>query len=385
MFLFKLGSRRQIDFFFNTPRFLSQLEYLCGVPLERAPDNDTVAYACERLDPDELHKARLYMVRSLIRSHALDNGRLLDTYWLIAVDATGRVTYHEKHCDHCLTMNADGKTIYYHNTLEAKLVTPDGFAFSIATEFIENESPNVAKQDCELRAFYRMAPKLKKDFPQLPLCFLGDSLYAAAPVFAAARENKWRYVIMFKQGSIPTLWSEFTTLKALCPENTARRQNDKVIQTFHWVNHLEHAGHTVSVIECVEKNKKSGKKTRFVWVTDMEVSHANYLAIAEGGRLRWKIENEGFNTQKNGGYALEHAFCSDNNGAKNFYLLLQIAHTINQLLEKGSLLRQLVKHTFGSIRNIARFMLEAFRACPLDAETLEEELAVPFQIRFDTS
>jgi len=125
-----------------------------------------------------------------------------------------------------------------------------------------------------------MAPQLKKDFPQLPICFLGDSLYAAAPAFDIAARNKWRLISTLKEGSIPTLYKEFETLKPLCPENTARRQDDKVTQTFYWVNHLEHNGHTVSVIECVEKNKKNGKKTRFVWVTDMEVSHTNYLAIA---------------------------------------------------------------------------------------------------------
>jgi hypothetical protein len=385
MFLFKLESRRQIDFFFNTPEFVSQLEYLCGVSLERAPDNDTVAYLCERMAPAELHKARLHIIRSLIRSRAIEGGRLLNTYWFIAVDATGRVAYHEKHCDHCLTATHNGKTTYYHNTLEAKLLTPDGFAFSIATEFIENESSDVKKQDCELRAFYRMAPQLKKDFPQLPICFLGDSLYAAAPFFKITENNKWRFIVTFKEGSIPTLFDEFRTLKKLSPEDSARQDDEKVTQRFHWVNHLDYADMNLAVLECAEKNKKTGKITRFVWITDMEVSHANYQDIAKGGRLRWKIENEGFNMQKTGGYALEHAFCSDNNGAKNFYLLLQIAHIINQLLEKGSLLRHLVKRTFGSVRNMARFLLEAFRTCFLHPETLETELAVPFQIRFDSS
>ncbi len=100
--------------------------------------------------------------------------------------------------------------------------------------------------------------------------------------------------------------------------------------------------------------------------------------------LRWTIENQGFNTQKNGGYGLEHVFCSDNQGAKNFYLLLQIAHLIGQLMEKGSLLRSALK-TFGSVRNLARFLLEALRTCLLDADYLEAELSVAYQIRLDTS
>lgn len=115
------------------------------------------------------------------------------------------------------------------------------------------------------------------------------------------------------------------------------------------------------------------------------MNQQNYRSVAKGGRSRWVIENQGFNTQKNGGYALEHAFCSDNNAAKNFYLLLQIAHIINQLLEKGSLLRDLANGTFGGIRNLSRFLLEAFRTCLIDADALKVELSAPFQIRLDSS
>jgi hypothetical protein len=385
MFLFKLGARRQIDFLFNSPDFIRHIEFLSGQKLERAPANDTIAYILERLDSTQLLKVRLHIIQSLIRSRALEHGRLMNTYWLFAIDATGRISYHERHCPHCLTATSNGKTTYYHNTLETKLVSPDGFSLSVATEFIENESTDVKKQDCELRAFYRMAPLLKKDFPQLPICILADSLYAAAPFFKTAREHKWHFIVSFKKGAVPTLFDEFETLKTLSPENSARRKNDKLTQSFSWVNSLDYAGMTLSVIECLEISIKTRKTKRFVWITDFEVSHTNYLAIAKGGRLRWKIENEGFNTQKNGGYELEHAFCSDNNGAKNFYLLLQIAHIFNQLLEKGSLLKHLLKHTFGSIRNIARFMLEAFRTCFINADTLEAELAAPFQIRFNSS
>ena len=58
--------------------------------------------------------------------------------------------------------------------------------------------------------------------------------------------------------------------------------------------------------------------------------------IGHAGRLRWKIENEGFNTQKNGDYQLEHKYCRKSyNGMKNYYTLLQLAHAINQLIEKG--------------------------------------------------
>jgi len=102
----------------------------------------------------------------------------------------------------------------------------------------------------------------------------------------------------------------------------------------------------------------------------------------EGGRLRWKIENEGFNMQKNGGYNLEHPYSKDEVAMKNFYLLLQIAHIISQLIEKGSLLKKEIKKVLGSIRNVSRMLLESLRTKPPDIEELQMELSIPFQIRF---
>lgn len=241
LFLFKLGSRCQIDFFFNSAAFIRQLEILGGQRLGRAPDNDTLAYLCERISPEQLDGVRVHMIRSLVRSQALEYGRLMARYWLIAIDGTGRITYGRPHCPHCLTMTRGGKTVWYHNTLEAKLVTPDGFALSVQTEFIENEGGAArGKQDCELKAFRRMAPRLKRDFPQLPICIIADSLYSCGPVFDIAKENRWHFIITFKEGSIPTLFAESNALKPRCRDNTARREDNGVVQSFSWVNDLEY-------------------------------------------------------------------------------------------------------------------------------------------------
>lgn len=109
---------------------------------------------------------------------------------------------------------------------------------------------------------------------------------------------------------------------------------------------------------------------------NLKVDRYAYRQIAnEGGRLRWKIENEGFNMRKNGGYNLEHTYSHDEVASKNFNLFLQIAHIISQLMEKGSLLKDQVKKVSGSIRNASRKLLEELQA----------ELAVPFRIRFNDS
>jgi hypothetical protein len=99
------------------------------------------------------------------------------------------------------------KTTYYHKFLEAKLVAGD-MVFSIASEFIENEDENVSKQDCELKAFKRLAVTLKKKYPKLPICLLGDSLYTCEPVFEICNNNGWKYLMRFKEGRIKSVADE---------------------------------------------------------------------------------------------------------------------------------------------------------------------------------
>jgi hypothetical protein len=99
-------------------------------------------------------------------------------WFVVAIDGTGVMNFSQKHCEHCLYKRSKrGKLSYFHNVLEAKLITPNGFSISIATEWIENPQGEYDKQDCELKAFKRLAAKLKKPFPRLPICITADGLY----------------------------------------------------------------------------------------------------------------------------------------------------------------------------------------------------------------
>ena len=77
-------------------------------------------------------------------------------------------------------------------------MTSNGFAFSLMTEFIENSDPQADKQDCELKAFYRLAGRLKTRFPRLPLCLLLDGLFAGGPTFQLCEDCNWQYMIVLQ-------------------------------------------------------------------------------------------------------------------------------------------------------------------------------------------
>ena len=69
----------------------------------------------------------------------------------------------------------------------------------------------------------------------------------------------------------------------------------------------------------------------FTWVTNIDITKKILPEMITVGRGRWKIENEGFNNQKNGIYEIEHLNSHNYNAIKNHYLVTQIAVIIFQL------------------------------------------------------
>lgn len=393
MFVCRLGARRQIGHMFRG-NGSSAAKFQASYDVDTCPHGDTLDEAFRRTNPDQVQDVVTDMVRTLIRKKVLYPFRLLDRYFVIAIDGTGRLTFPERHCDHCMTVTHHGKTTYYHPVLEAKLVLPNGFAFSIMTEFIENPGEHPTKQDCELKAFYRLSKRLKEAFPRLPLCLTLDSLFDGGPTMTICEDYNWKFMIVNKKGDIPYISDEFEALLPLAPENRLRlytgTQNE-IHQDYSWINDISYVDskddqHTVAVLECLEtKPNLDGEleTTRFKWVTNFTVKRNKVIALAnEGGRIRWKIENEGFNVQKTGGFDLEHAYTWNFIASKIFYFLLQIAHLIAQLIEKGSLFRKAFPAGVGSARNIAFRLLEAWRNLRLSADQIQRMLAVRRQIRF---
>ena len=396
MYLCRLGARRQVAYMFrhNGP---SEAKFQAMFGTDTYPHGDTLNEAFRRLDPDQVQAVVTNMVRILIRKKVLYRYRLLEHYFVIAIDGTGRLTFPERHCPHCMTVTHNGQTTYYHPVLEAKLVLPNGFAFSILTEFIENPGQHPTKQDCELKAFYRLAKRLKQAFPRLPICLSLDSLFAGGPTMSICEKYNWKFMIVHKGGDIPFVHKEFKALLPLTPENHLTfftGPQNKTHQKYRWINKIsyldsEKQKHTIAVLECVESTTDSDgqfQTTRFRWITNFNVKAKYATTLAnEGGRIRWKIENEGFNVQKTGGFDLEHAYTTHPIASKVFYLLLQIAHLIAQLIERGSLFRRAFPAGVGSAKNIAFRLLEAWRNLRVSTNRIQGMLDVRHQIRFAPS
>ena len=378
LFLMHLGSRRQMRFERLADSFTENLALLSGQKdLDTVADPDTLAYYAEHVSVGAIEKLLAWMMRHLIRMKALDPFRLL-TYFPVAIDGSQICTFNEEPwpgCPHRQLSN--GQIQYFAYVLDAKLVTPCGMALSLACEMLTNEgNEEFDKQDCELKAFPRLVEKLYAFYPRTQLCLLLDGLYANQNVIRLIESKRWKYIITFKEGSMSERFPEAVSLANMQTENRLKVRQPDRRQQFVWAEQLPIAEFTPNVLFCYERPKK-GEARQFVWLTNFHLSRNNVEMIANnGGRLRWKVENEGFNVQKNNGYEMEHPYSEHANGFRIFYILLLMAHIITQLILHGSLIRSLCR-TFGSAKNFARSLAESLRN-----HTAPADLAMPGQIRF---
>ena len=175
LYLFQLGSRRQLDFDLDArgTQVLPNLNRLAQTEQETRPVHDTLDHFLGHTGAAPYAWLRTQMLRRLIRMKVLDAARLQGRF-VVVLDATGHLAFRQRHCPHCLIYRHATHTVYLHQVLEAKLLGPAGLTLSMASEFIENSDSNAAlsgeahKQDCELKALSRLLPQLRRDFPQLP-------------------------------------------------------------------------------------------------------------------------------------------------------------------------------------------------------------------------
>jgi hypothetical protein len=306
------------------------------------PHLDTVHRVLCRLPEAELAQLKHALVKTLWEKKVLHKYRRFGRWFVVAVDATGVVSFSEPHWEHCLHRTSQtGKTTDFHNVLEAKLITATGFAISLATEWIVKPAGAYDKQDCERKAFDRLAVQLKQRYPRLPLCLTADGIYPSEGFFEICRDSGWAFIITFKDGNLPTVGEEGRALQTLTPApyRCERRYHGRTVieQTCQWLSDLDYRGHPLQWLECIAiitpGNGDKPPHHRFVHVTTLPVTAATVIPISRTGRLRWTIENEGFNTQKHLGYGLEHKYARVSwQAAKNYYQCLPIGHLINQLM-----------------------------------------------------
>jgi len=402
MFLFKSGSRNEYNALREDPRFQKNYQKLFKLPM---PHGDSVNNVIMLLDETQLEHLKQKMVQVLLGRKVFHKSRYRNKWFRVAVDGSGLVSYRYKHSPQCLHKTSKkGKTSYFYVVLEARLVTPNGFSISLATEWIENpEDEDYDKQDCERKAFKRLAVKLKKAYPKLPIIILADALYPYEGFFAICEANQWAYQCTFKEGNLKTVWDEVHALSAL-QANTTRTTthydpgNRKVVRTYQWVTGIDYNDRVINWLQChetitwIEKNEEGveeekTKETTFSHITNLPLNQETIAQTSHTGRLRWKIENEGFNTLKNGGYGMEHKWVRKSyQGLKNYFQFMQMAYLINQLMVKRTRFQEgyLQGKNHPTLKSLWEDLIAAMKWAKVKAHQLKKILKTKIQFRFVT-
>lgn len=372
--VFYISSMRKTSEEFNSEEIIENIGYLCGEELSELPYWETVNNYLERLDPKELQDTVCQLVRRLLRSRAFEAARIRGKYWQVIIDGT-QLESSRKELDpkslYRVHHRGTGKeyTEYYYYVLEAKIVLHENILVSILTEFVENEGKEMEKQDCERNACRRLMERLKKEFPMLPVCISADSLYACESFFGECRKKGWRFLLRFKEGSIPTVHQEYMALK-----ETEKNRQEKGEAWYDYVNGIAYGGHLLNYVAYGE----SGREYPFYFLTDLPVTKKNAEGLVAYGRRRWAIENQGFNTQKRQGYYLEHMYSRNYQAMKNHYYLIQIGHMVSQVIEEWKSLWEKVRQ---SREQKHRRILESFKWERL--KELMPAMEEKIQIRFE--
>lgn len=337
------------------------------------PHGVTINELLEKLDPEELENIQKDIVYSMIRRKTFDDARVLKR-WQVIVDATeldeGYKKKNEGYLSRCYNKGEKNEfTKYHRSVLEAKIYLGNNLVCSIASEPIENseeyvnQSEEAIKQDCESKAFVRLAAKIKKKFPRLPIVISVDGLYVTQRVLRICKEYQWDYIIRYKEGCASSIAKEYRALPEVEKSGTdIEFQNDIMFQDFD-----------VNLIYYKDKRKADGEEriTEFAWITSIRITKNNAKKIVRAGRNRWKIENQGFNRQKHWQGNIEHAYSWNERAQKNHYLMEQIADFMKQLYEYFFLEKNEIKKPQ---KNISSELLASFDRPLTETEDINMEL-----------
>jgi hypothetical protein len=378
--LLRDGSRNAFDADRNSGQMPQNILQLCDQEWDEQRLGTRRTVTCSenatrhasRVSVSAVGQLTVLMVRRLMQMRLLDSARLFGRWWMVAIDGTLQDRGHD-------TQAGEAR---YRYVVEAKLVGPQGTMFSLMSEFMDMRDPVRDKEDCELNAFRRLAARLRKEFPRLPICLLLDGLYPVQPVFDLCALYEWKFIATLREGRQPTAWDEAVQTMLMSPSlvfKACRRGEDGMVQqTLRWTNQIPFGRHVFQVIFSGESSPK--KASLWAWVTNFTLSRENVDAIAnQGGRARQGIENV-FNVEKNGGFGLEHAFCANTTASQNYHLVMQAAHIIEQLLING-LLRRLTR----ACRKVTDSKLIEMLRCSLLSVPIDLTLPAFGQIRFYSS
>ena len=356
---------------FDKERAEGNLHTIYGI--EQVPCDTHMREILDPISPKWLRPVFTSVFRQLQRGKALEPMAFLDGHYLLALDGTGYFSSQTIHCASCLQkVHRNGAITYFHQMLGAAIIHPDKReVIPLMPEPIVKHD-GTDKNDCERNAAKRFVAKLRQDHPHLKFIITEDSLSSNAPHIETLHDHDLHYILGVKAGDHAFLFNQVEAAEH-AGRVTYEERHDRaagVVHRFRFVNQVplnaSNADVHVNFIEYWEMG--ADRVQHFSWVTDLRVNKRNVYALMRGGRARWKIENETFNTLKNQGYNFEHNY---GHGMKNlsvvFATVMMLAFLVDQTQQLCCALFRAVWAKLGSKRLLWERMRALFYTYQLDS------------------
>jgi hypothetical protein len=334
------------------------------------PKDSQMKEVIDELDSRELEPVFEEYFMALQRGKHLEQYPFLGGHYLVSFDGSGYFSSDKICCPGCLKKESKkGKIRYEHQILQAALMNPDmRQVIPLVPEAVKN-TDGKEKQDCETEAGKRLIKKIRKAHPKLKIIIVADSLHSKQPLIEEAKAAGMSYILAAKPDDHKILMEWVNEQRQLKEVSRMQIRDLKGrLHVYEWINGVPLNGNKETVItnyfECwlIDKEKVAYHNS---WVTDISISEENVKDLVRGGRCRWKIENEVFNTLKNQGYHIEHNYGhGKKNLSMNFFLLNLLAFFMHQIFELTDNLYQQCRKKFSSrralwdcLRNVIRVLI----------------------------
>lgn len=309
--------------------------------LKAIPSDTQMREILDEVHPDRLRPVFRDVFRQLQRGKVLEDYVFLEGCYLVALDGVEYFCSQKVHCEHCMTRtHKNGTVSYYHQLLGAVIVHPDfPEVIPLMPEPIHRQDGHI-KNDCERNACRRWIKQFRKDHPHLPIIVTEDALSSNAPHIKDLLDNHIHFILGVKEGDHKHLFEQFDQLVQTDQVGGVHEEDAATGASRSWmfVNGVSinesNQELVVNLLVYVEGDADEEVHT-WAWVTDLNLTTGNVRQVARGGRTRWRIENETYNTLKNQGYHFEHNY---GHGCKHlaevFAVLMMLAFLIDQVQQR---------------------------------------------------
>lgn len=334
------------------------------------PSDTRMREILDEVAPENPRPSFTSIFRTLQRGKALEPLVFMNGCYLLSIDGTGYYSSEKIGSESCMEKKhkKSGKTTCYRQMLGAAIVHPGSReVVPLAPEMIIKQDGET-KNDCERNAAKRFFSDLRREHPHLPLIVTEDGLSSNAPHIKNLKENNLHYILGVKQGDHDFLFQYVNTAAAqgagvaeyACPD----KEDSTIPHEFRFINGVplnqSNQDLPVNFVEYWESSPKG--RRHFSWITDFTIARENVYQITRGGRARWKIENETFNTLKNQGYNFGHNYgLGKKHLSTIFTQLMMLAFLVDQVQQLTSKLFKAVWKKCGSKRELWEHVRSLFK------------------------